>query len=297
MCAAPRSKETPCQSEHDGTGSSVPHHHHTVPDHGVKKLSDARNTIENKCFSGLDYDLMKDLFGKNYVSNVSQILCDSPSTASDFEFLQSQPESLDKQSKNVISLKNDRPTFLCVPEGEVLCESSAFLDTDKIINYRTMYEQDTPNDPNNIICSPGSPSILPPTSEFRTEPIEDDLTDCESPNKQQMPLNVSPLDSPSRYDILHDLPTNVSPEPHTSKVNLIPTSAILTDVSLSSESQSEIDDSDAEPDYENFDRIESRISESDESISSISEIAQEDNIKPKSRKRAKELRKDKSIKL
>lgn len=236
-------------------------------------MSDARNTIENKCFSGIDYDLIKDLFGKNCVSNVSQILCDSPSTASDFEFSQSQPESLDKQSKSVIPLENDRPTFFCVPEREILCESSASLDT--------LCEQDTSNDPNNI--SPGSPSILPPTSEFRTEPIEDDLTDCESPNKQQMPLNLSPLDSPSRYDTLLDLPTNVSPELHYSEVNLIPTSEILTDESLSSES--EIDDSDADPDYENLDRIETRISESDESLLSLCEIVQEENINPKTRKR------------
>lgn len=50
-------------------------------------------------------------------------------------------------------------------------------------------------------------------------------------------------------------------------------------------SESEIDDSDADPNYENLDRIESRISESAESFSSISEIVQEENIKPKSRKR------------
>lgn len=148
-------------------------------------MSDARNTVENKCFSGLDYDLVKDLFGKNSVSNISRILCDSPSIASDFEFSQSQPESLDKQSKSVNSVENNRPSM---PEGETLCESSA---------------------------------------------------------------------------------------------SVIPTSAIRTDVPLSSES--EIDDSDADPDYDNVDRIES--TESDESSSTLSEMVQDENMKSKTRKR------------
>ena len=80
-------------------------------------------------------------------------------TASDFQFSQNESESLDKQFDGVNSLQNDRPTLLDVPE--ILCEVSASIDTNNIINYKTMDNQDTANDAITVSCSPGSPSILP----------------------------------------------------------------------------------------------------------------------------------------
>ena len=47
-----------------------------------------------------------------------------------------------------------------------------------------MDNQDTANDAIIVTCSSGSFWILPLSSEVRIEPVEDDLTDCESPNKQ-----------------------------------------------------------------------------------------------------------------
>ena len=55
-------------------------------------------------------------------------------TASDFNFSQNQSESLDKQSDGVNSMQNDRPPLLDV--SEILCEDSASLDTNYIINIK-----------------------------------------------------------------------------------------------------------------------------------------------------------------